>query len=338
MKRLGVGVIGLGVGARHAAAYARRPDCKLVALCDLAPEKLTAIGSQFPDARQTTDASEVLEDPSISVVSIATYDDCHHSQVIRALDCGKHVFVEKPLCLRTSEFLEIQSALARRPEQLLSSNLILRKSPRFIELRRLIREGALGDIYYIEGDYLYGRLEKIVSGWRGQVDGYSVMHGGGIHLIDLLLWLLGDSFIEVTAVGNAIASKGSSFRNNDMVVALLKLKSGAVAKISANFGCVHPHFHAVRVYGTKGTYINGSDAALLFTSREPEAQPQRLTTAYPGMDKGDLIEEFVEAIQGRPSEAISSKEVLDAMAVSLAIVDSVRRGGSPVNLSEIGNP
>jgi predicted dehydrogenase len=328
-----VGVIGLGVGAQHAEVYSRRSDCELVALCDLSPEKLAEVGPRFPAAAQTADASRVLGDPSIQVVSIATYDDCHHRQVIAALENGKHVFVEKPLCLDRREFDDIKVALARHPELKLSSNLILRKSPRFIELKQLIRDGLFGDIYGVEGDYLYGRLHKIVSGWRGKIDGYSVMHGGGIHLIDLLLWLLDDAVVEVSAMGNAIAARGSGFRYNDMVVSLLRFQSGAVGKVSANFGCVHPHFHALTIYGTKATYVNGREAALLYTSREPQAEPQRLTTAYPGAHKGDLIDSFVDAVQGGPPAEVAASDVLRAMAVSLAIDEAVRRGG-PVQISE----
>lgn len=334
MKPLRAAVIGLGVGAQHAEVYARRPDCELAALCDLSPAKLAEVGSRFPKAAPTTDAAQVLADPSIDIVSIATYDDCHHRQVIDALENGKHVFVEKPLCLHRREFDEITTALARYPERFLSSNLILRKSPRFIELKKLIREGALGEIFCVEGDYLYGRLEKIVSGWRGRIDGYSVMHGGGIHLIDLLLWLVGQPIVEVSAVGNALAARGSSFRYNDLVMSLFRFQGGAVGKVSANFGCVHPHFHALTIYGTKATYVNGAQAALLYTSRDPKAEPKRLTSAYPGSHKGDLIDSFIDAIRGGPPPEVTAREVLQAMAVSLAIDESVEQGG-PVRIGDL---
>jgi predicted dehydrogenase len=334
VTRLRVGVIGLGVGAQHAEVYARRADCELAVLCDLAPLTLSQVGARFPDVAQTTDASHVLRDPSVQAVSIATYDDCHHAQVIQALANGKHVFVEKPLCLHRREFDDIKSALAQHPELQLSSNLILRKSPRFIELKQMIRDGILGDIYYVEGDYLYGRLQKIVDGWRGRIEGYSVMHGGGIHLIDLLTWLLDDAIVEVTAVGNAIAARGSDFRYNDTVVALLRLRSGAVGKVSANFGCVHPHFHALTIFGTKATYVNGPHSAVLYTSRDAQTQPRRIATAYPGTHKGDLIDSFVDAIQSRGKPEVPANEVLQAMAVSLAIEESVRRGG-PVQVAEV---
>ena len=159
------------------------------------------------------------------------------------------------------------------------------------------------------------------------------MHGGGIHLIDLLLWLLGEPVVEVAAMGNAVAARGSGFRYNDMVVSLLRFRSGAIGKVSANFGCVHPHFHALTIYGTKATYVNGADAGLLYTSREAGTEPQRLTTAYPGTHKGDLIDSFVDAVQGGPPPEVSANDVLRAMAVSLAIDEAVRRNG-PVQVAQ----
>jgi predicted dehydrogenase len=334
VKRLRAAVIGLGVGAQHAEVYARRDDCDLAVLCDLSREKLDEVGSRFPSAERVTDATQPLRDPSIDVVSIATFDDAHHRHVIEALEHGKHVFVEKPLCLKRSEFDDIRGTLSKCPDLVLSSNLILRKSPRFIELRELIRGGQLGDLFHIEGDYLYGRLHKIQAGWRGEIDGYSVMHGGGIHLIDLLLWLAQEPVVEVFAMGNAIASRGSKFRSNDLAVALMRFESGLVGKVSANFGCVHPHFHALSVYGTQGTYVNAPAAARLYTSRDPLGEPRLLTTAYPGTHKGDLIDSFIDAVRNRQPAEVTARDVLHAMAVSLAIDEAVARGG-PVRIEEI---
>lgn len=326
MTRLKVGVIGLGVGEKHVEAYESRSDCEVAALCDLSPEQLREVAGRHPGPRTTIDAAEVLADPSIDVVSIATFDDCHYRQVVAALESGKHVFVEKPLCLTAAELDDIRAHLKRRPQLKLSSNLILRRSPRFVELRDLIAAGGLGEIYAIEGDYLYGRLAKITAGWRSRVDGYSVVHGGGIHLLDLMMWLVNDEIVEVSAFGNAIASRGSPFRYNDHVVAILKFAGGAVGKLSANFGCVHPHFHALNVFGTQATYMNGIDHARLYDSREPAATPRRIDTAYPGVHKGELIHSFVESILSGAPEEISARDVLRTMTVSIAVEEAVRRG------------
>ncbi len=333
MSRLKVGVIGLGVGEKHVEAFRAHPHCEVVALCDFSPVKLAEVGERHPGIRQTTNAADILDNPEIHVVSIASYDNFHHAQVTAALVNGKHVFVEKPLCLTGAELADIRAHLARRPDLKLSSNLILRKSPRFIELRRMIVEGALGDVYAIEGDYLYGRLAKITEGWRGEIDNYSVVHGGGIHLIDLMMWLLGDRIVEVAAFGNAVASRGSRFRYNDCVLALLKFAGGAIGKLSANFGSVHPHFHGLNIFGTRATFMNGIDHARLFTSRDPQVSPEKITSAYPGTHKGDLIGSFVGSIVAGTKADVTADDVLTTMSVSLAVEEAVRRGGV-VSVSE----
>src|SRR5688500_1301524 len=111
MKR--VGVIGLGVGEAHAEAYASHPDCVLVALCDNDGDRLAALASRYPQARAIADAEELLKDPDIDVVSIASYDDAHAAQATTALEYGKHVFVEKPLCRSLDELELLKDAWMR---------------------------------------------------------------------------------------------------------------------------------------------------------------------------------------------------------------------------------
>ena len=120
-----------------------------------------------------------------------------------------------------------------------------------------------------------------------------------VHMVDLLTWLTGDRVIEVTAYGNRLATAGSKFDNFDLVVAILKFRSGMVGKIACNGGCVHPHFHLVNIYGTKATFINDLPTARLYYTRNPETPPQTIGAAYPGAAKGDMLASFVEELVNR---------------------------------------
>lgn len=326
MSRLRAAVIGLGVGEKLAETVATLPDCELGALCDLDRARLDAIGVRWPSAVRTTKADEVLRDASIDLVCIASFDDHHYPQVMTALEHDKHVFVEKPFVQRESEARAVRDALKARPTLRLSSNLILRKSPRFADLRRRIDAGELGRLYCLEGDYNYGRLHKIMDGWRGKLDFYSAVQGGGVHVVDLLMWLARDRIVEVSAVGNAIASEGSGFRNFDMVVSILRFAGGAVGKLGVNFGCVFPHFHPMAIYGTKGTFVNAPGAASLYESRDPTVPPIGIDTEYPGTHKGDLLASFVDAIRGRGEAEVTERDVFDSLAVCFAIEKSAHAG------------
>jgi predicted dehydrogenase len=318
------GVIGLGVGEQHAVVYGEHPAVELAALCDQDERRLEEVARAHDGVRATTSADELLDDPEIDIVSIASYDSYHHEQVMRALEHGKHVFVEKPLCQTPEQAREIHAALRARPELVLSSNLLLRASPRFELLKRLIDEGRFGRVYYMEGDYDYGRLWKLTEGWRGDLETYSVTLGGTIHLVDLMLWLTRDRAVTARAVGNRLTTQDTKFRFDDLVVALLELESGAVLKVAANFGCVHPHYHDVKVFGTEATFVNGLESATLWTGEGPSAET--IDAPHPGVRKGQLIGSFVDAVTGGAPPLVTADEVFHAMAACFAIDRAAERG------------
>ena len=338
MSRLRAGIIGLGVGEQHIAGYREHPEAEVAAICDFDPGRLAEVAARHPELRAAEAPEAILDDPEIDVVSICSYDQFHFEQVQRALANGKHVFCEKPLCMHEEEARGIADSLRANPGLRLSSNLPLRRSPRFVELRETIERGELGRLYYLEGDYDYGRLWKITEGWRGDVDGYSVVLGGAVHVIDLLLWLTGDRVVEVAgAAGNRIASAGTKFASDDLAVAVLQLESGAVAKIGANFGCVHPHFHGIRIYGTDGTFVNGLPDATIWRRDDAEYASTPVSTAYPGMSKGVLLNGFVEAILTGSAPPVDEADVFRALAVCFAIERAkLARVPTPVETFEIG--
>lgn len=326
---LRVGIIGLGVGERHIEGYLAHPGCRVTALCDFSPEKLAEVGARYPGRRLTADAEEILADPDIDVVSIASWDDAHACQVLRAVGQGKHVFVEKPLCLTVGELAAIRDALAERPGVHIASNFILRSCPRFQEVKKRVTDGDLGNVYYMEADYNYGRIHKITDGWRGGIDFYSVFLGGSVHMVDLLLWMTGKRVVEVSAMGNRIATAGTPFRHNDLAVALLRFEDGAVAKVAANFACVSPHFHRLALYGTKATFENFPEEGRLTTSRETGGGWERLEQEYPGVGKSAQAYWFLEQILQNNLASLqrSRDSVFDVMSVCLAVEQAMARKG-----------
>jgi predicted dehydrogenase len=185
----------------------------------------------------------------------------------------------------------------------------------------------LGRVYCIEADYVYGRLSKLTEGWRGRIPGYSVMLGGGIHMVDLVLWITRERPVEVMAYGSGLASRGTTFSGNDLVLALLRFDSGLTVKVGANFASVHPHFHRVVVYGTEATFENSPEASSspgrLWRSRDAQEPPIPVTAAYPGVGKGDFIPAFLDAVLGRGEPHVQEDELFAAVSVCLAIDQSV---------------
>ena len=321
--KLRAGIIGLGVGEQHIAGYRAHPRCEVVAVCDTDPEKLELAKQRYPDLRRTLDPADVLADPEIDVVSVASWDDAHFTQIRSAFEHGKHVFAEKPLVLHAEEAAELAAMLRADPRLRLSTNVPLRLSPRFERVRALVANGSLGRLFHLEGDYEYGRRHKLTDGWRGQIPYYSVVLGGAIHMVDLLTWMSGLRVVEVLAAqGTRIATDGTAFKHPDFVSALLRTEDGATMKVNANLGCVSPHFHAVRVYGTEATFVNGLPDGVLHRPGGSEV----VDDPYPGVLKGDLIASFVESIlTGSPAQ-VTEEDVFATLSVCLAI-DRARETG-----------
>ena len=96
-------VIGLGVGTRHINAYNEHSHCKVDIVCDFEQDTLDKISEVMPSLRTTKYADDVINDPNVNLLSIASYDHHHAEQIVHALEHGKHVFVEKPLCMNRKE-------------------------------------------------------------------------------------------------------------------------------------------------------------------------------------------------------------------------------------------
>ena len=327
------GIIGLGVGERHIDGYRAHPEAEVVAVCDIDPAKLDMAAERYPELRRTDDPRELLTDPDIDVVSVASWDDAHYQQIKLAFENGKHVFAEKPLVVEEAHAIELARMLAEKPELKISTNVPLRFSPRFREVRDRIAAGELGRIFHMEGDYDYGRRHKLTDGWRGRVPYYSAVLGGAIHMVDLLRWMTGREATEVvSATGTHIATDGTQFAYDDFVTATLLMDDGATMKVNANLGAVSRHFHGVRIYGTEGTFVNGLPDGTLYTAVPgEEADARAVTSAYPGVGKGDLIPSFVDSILTGNPAAVTAEEVFRTLSVCLAI-ERARFGGGPVDV------
>ena len=205
----------------------------------------------------------------------------------------------------------------------LSSNLVLRKSPRFQELKNWIAKGYFGEIVTIEGDYLHQILWKLTQGWRGEMEFYCVTYGGGIHMIDLMRWLLDEEIIEVCGMSNKKLTRGSKFSFDDTVTNLLKFKSGTVGRTTSNLGAQRPQIHGLSVYGTEKSFINDTPHAKLFHGDNSE-DIEIVETTYPGIDKFGLLPDFISSIRKGDEPEVSAKDVFRVMDICFACYESLK--------------
>lgn len=315
---LNVAVIGLGVGEQHARTYHQLPDCRLRWLYDLDKARALALCEALGTGRVAEDENTIFTDPEVDIVSIASFDQDHFNHVIQALQNCKHLFVEKPLCRNIEELTQIKRQWVKAGTPSIESNLILRAAPIYRWLRKLIFSGDLGEIYSFDGDYLYGRLHKITEGWRKNVADYSVMAGGGIHLVDLMIWLTGQLPVSVATIGNRICTTDTDFHYNDFMASTFAFDTGLVGRITANFGCVHCHQHVLRIFGSKATFILDDMGPRLHRSRDPNSQGQILDHPTLPSAKGDLIPGFVENIKTKKDAHKNIQGHFDLISVCVA--------------------
>lgn len=354
MTSLRWGVVGLGIGEHHARMLQSLTTSSVIALCDREPETIARVVQNFSDVQTYLDPRQLMEESELDALVISTYDDSHGALAIEALEKGIHVFVEKPLATSGDQFARIFEALRGNPTLRLSSNTLLRYSPRFEWLRNQVQNGSFGRIFHAEMNYLYGRLEKVTSGWRGASTDYSATLGGTIHLIDLLLWLTGERPVRCVAVGSSLGTeisglaRSSERPSDDLRIALLEFPSGMTAQVGANLACVFPHFHSVAVFGSRATFFNypqpsgvnqtgtHKPPALVFWSRDSESEPETVDAPYPNVPKSHSLQQFAESLQGGPP-GIEEQDVLDATSVALAIDEAIRTRG-PVEIRYFNLP
>lgn len=328
---LKVGVLGLGVGRRHLDAYLAHQSCQVTWICDFDRQLLDQVARDIRNVRRTTNATRVLEASDIDVISIATYDEYHFEQIEVALLAGKHVFVEKPICLTLAQ-LDALKALWKNTKNLtLSANFVLRTCPLFIELKKKMRNKVLGEIISVEADYIWGRKHKLESGWRVHTPGYSIVLGAGIHMVDLVMWLLDMRPSVVQGMGNFVGMKGARPSFNTYCIAALKFDNGTIAKITGNGTSIHPHFHKLEVYGDTGSFLhNVNGTASIFKKNDvtPEIICLNSEEKYPAREERSLvIHSFVDSIlKGHKGELVSASQVFDVMSVGLAIDKAAETG------------
>ena len=324
-KILNVSVIGMGIGEKHVQIYLENRYCNLVSICDFDIQKLKKLKNKYPEVQIYDNSQHIFNDPNIDLVSIASYDNYHSEQVIAAIKNNKHVMIEKPLCLNENEFKRIHRTHIANKRINMSSNFVLRSNDRFKKIKKKIHSNDFGDILFIDCDYLWGRKEKLF-GWRADMDFYSIILGAAIHMIDLVMWMMQSKPKTVYAAGNKIGMEGSNINNNCFAILILKFNNGVIAKITGNGSCVHPHFHGMKIFGSKQTAIHDLDDAYFLNKSQSGFKRKMIIEPYPQKEtRKEIINSFVDSIVNSQLNAlVTQQDVYNVMSVGLAAEKSIK--------------
>ena len=219
-----VGVAGLGYwGPNLARNFDLLADLSWI--CDASPELLERQAKRYPKARATTRFEDLLEDPELDAVVIATPVPTHAPLAMQALEAGKNVFVEKPMAMNAAD-AEAMVELAEAKGLVLMPGHLLLYHPGVLMLKKIIDSGELGDVLY-----LYGNRQNLGKIRRDENALWSL----GVHDLSVILYLIGEEPSEVWAHGQSFLTKGVQ----DVVFCYLRFPSGKIAHMHLSW--LDPH-------------------------------------------------------------------------------------------------
>ena len=225
--RLRIAVAGLGYwGPNLARNFAAVPGCELAYCCDPSEEVRGRVAAMFPQTRMVADFDELLADPDLDAVALATPVPTHAGLAVRVLEAGKHCFVEKPLAQSVAD-AERAVRAAEQSGRLLMVGHLLEYHPGVRKLKELADSGELGDqIYYIYGNRL--NLGKLRSD-------ENALWSLGAHDVSVVLHLAGEEPWAVSAHGESYVREGVQ----DVVFCFLRFPSGLAAHLHLSW--LDPH-------------------------------------------------------------------------------------------------
>jgi predicted dehydrogenase len=221
-----VGVVGLGYwGPNLARNFAALPGAELRWLCDAEPAARDRVAASFPGTRLTGSLDDLLADPALDAVVLATPVPTHAALSVRVLEAGKHCFVEKPLAQSVADAERAVDA-AERAGRILMVGHLLQYHPGVIRLKALVESGDLGDIRYIYGNRLnLGKLRADEN----------ALWSLGAHDVSVLLHLADEEPHELSARGEAYMNPPVE----DVVFAFMRFPSGLTAHLHLSW--LDPH-------------------------------------------------------------------------------------------------
>lgn len=313
-------ILGSGmVAAYHQVGINGNKGATLKAISHYDPAQHEAIGSRF--GVPCVSFKAILEDDAIDVVCICTPSGQHAAQAIACAEAGKHVLVEKPMALTLADADEMIAA-ADKAGIKLGVALQRRAEPLFRSVRQALHQGDLGALtlasvvlpYYRDMAY-YNQAQ-----WRGtwKLDGGGVLMNQGIHIIDLLLWFMGDP-VDIKAIGSTLHRK---IEVEDVAAAAVQFENGALGTITATTTIGGGAPHRLEIYGTNGAIqIEGEGVVRwdIFDQSRQTVQPPSLVSGTDAGAGGDprgiatdghtaIIKELISAIREDRPPAIDGKE------------------------------
>jgi len=334
-KKHSVGVIGLGFGRAHIAAF-QANGCEVVAVCQRDQETARAVAARYNVPSVFARWEQMLEQAKPEIVVIASPPNLHREIALRALEQGAHVLCEKPLAMTSFNWRFI---------------------PAMQRFHSLVEQGSVGRLFHAAGRWLgaRGADESAPVTWRMDraQAGHGAMGDQGVHLIDLVRWHFGE-FVRVSAQagvahpGRAALDGGKPADAEDFCSVLGELTSGGQVTLSVSRAARGANEAFLEAYGSQGALVYRLDrekpkwyvGELRAAGVSGTLQPVPVTAGLPrSAGEGDqmevigkatiapLVKRFLEGIRKSESPSPSFEDGVRAQLVLDAVLRSLEQGG-----------
>lgn len=333
-----VAVVGLGYwGPNLVRVLSDRTDVEVRWICDQDSERLRRLGRRYPGIRATEDLEDVLSDPEVDGVLLATPVFSHHSLGRQCLEAGKHTFVEKPLAPSSEQALDLMELAAQRDLVLMCGHTFL-FSPPVRAVKRLIDRGDLGDLFFISSSRVnLGLHQRDVS----------VIWDLGPHDFSILLAWMGRPPATIRATGRDSIVPGIA----DVAFVTMEFDSGLVANVELSW---------LAPSKLRRTVVVGSEKMVVYEDGTPEPikiydrgvvykDPESFGEYHLSYRTGDILSpnlsgeeplgmqcaEFLDSIRrgyGRSESLTLSYHVVQLAEAAQKSLDS---RGAPVSVSQL---
>jgi predicted dehydrogenase len=262
-----LGVIGYGYwGPNLVRNFMDAPGSTVVAVCDLQPERLAQLQARYPSVKTLNNHCELLDDPEIDAIAVATPVSSHFDLAMAALAANKHVLVEKPLAANSEQGMRLIDEAARRRRVLMVDHTFVYTAA-VRKIRELIASNALGDIYY------YDAVRVNLGLFQHDVN---VIWDLAVHDLAIMDYVLPSRALAVSATGI------SHIPGQPENVAYITL-------FFANPQIAHVHVNWLTPVKVRHTLIGGSEKMILYDDLEPSEKVK----IY---DKGVTLSQKPEAV------------------------------------------
>lgn len=308
MNKLSVGVIGVGFwGRNHARVFYELPNAELKAVCDVNKERVKELAKKY-SINGYTDSRELLKKEDVDAVSICTWSTALAKEAVRALNAGKHVFVEKPMAINVKEAEEVVE-LSEKNDLYLMVGFIERFNPGVEKLKNLLERGEAGTVV--------STLSRRVSRWPERIGDVGVVKDTAIHELDMLCYLLNDSPRTIYARVGSLRHRAFE----DYAQIIIGFRNGTTAFVETNW---------LTPYKVRRLIITGSEAILSldYITQKIIIEKSGKRSSPPHLWREPLLLEldhFVSCILNKGELRTTGYDGLRALKIAEKVLESSRR-------------